>query len=289
MPRLWSAAALTVLSALTALPVTEAIAQDHDHDHDYRFVVGGRPRIGVMIDARADADSDKIGARIKEVTPAGPADKAGLKAGDIITSFNGTALGGIKSDDEDESGPGQKLIDLAQKLDVGDTVTVQYRRGTETRTARIIAEDVKMSMRMWMPHMQDLPRMRMPDFDGDDGDFRVFINDRFSDLDLVDLNPDLGEYFGSKTGVLVVKASSDSTIPLKAGDVILKIDGREPKSVSQAERILRSYDSGETAKLEVMRKQKRITVSWAVPERKAREWDWHGPGGRPARVHIERS
>jgi len=76
---------------------------------------------------------------------------------------------------------------------------------------------------------------------------------------------------------------------LKAGDVILKIDGREPKSVSQADRILRSYDSGETAKLEVMRKQKRITVSWAVPERKAREWDWHGPGGRPARVHIERS
>jgi S1-C subfamily serine protease len=289
MPRLWSAAALTVLSALTALPGGDALAQDHDHDHDYRFVVGGRPRIGVMIDARADADSDKIGARIKEVTPAGPADKAGLKAGDIITSFNGTALGGIKSDDEDESGPGQKLIDLAQKLDVGDTVTVQYRRGTETRTARIIAEDVKMSMRMWMPHMQDLPRMKMPDFDGDDGDFRVFINDRFSDLDLVDLNPDLGEYFGSKTGVLVVKASSDSTIPLKAGDVILKIDGREPKSVSQADRILRSYDSGETAKLEVMRKQKRITVSWAVPERKAREWDWHGPGGRPARVHIERS
>jgi S1-C subfamily serine protease len=289
MPRLWSAAALTVLSALTALPGSDALAQDHDHDHDYRFVVGGRPRIGVMIDARADADSDKIGARIKEVTPAGPADKAGLKAGDIITSFNGTALGGIKSDDEDESGPGQKLIDLAQKLDVGDTVTVQYRRGTETRTARIIAEDVKMSMRMWMPHMQDLPRMKMPDFDGGDGDFRVFINDRFSDLDLVDLNPDLGEYFGSKTGVLVVKAPSDSTIPLKAGDVILKIDGREPKSVSQAERILRSYDSGETAKLEVMRKQKRITVSWAVPERKAREWDWHGPEGRPARVHIERS
>jgi S1-C subfamily serine protease len=122
MPRLWSAAALTVLSALTALPVSDALAQA-DHDHDYRFVVGGRPRIGVMIDARADSATDKIGARIKEVTPDGPADKAGLKAGDIVTSFNGTALGGVKSDDEDESGPGQKLIDLAQKLDVGDTVT----------------------------------------------------------------------------------------------------------------------------------------------------------------------
>jgi S1-C subfamily serine protease len=71
--------------------------------------------------------------------------------------------------------------------------------------------------------------------------------------------------------------------------VILKIDGREPKSVSQADRILRSYDTGETAKLEVMRKQKRITVSWAVPERKPMEWHWRSPEGRPARVHIERS
>jgi len=287
MPRLWSAAALTVLSTLTALPLSDALAQDHDQD--YRFVVGGRPRIGVMIDARADSATDKIGARIKEVTADGPADKAGLKAGDIVTSFNGTALGGVKSDDEDESGPGQKLIDLARKVDVGDTVTVQYRRGTETRTARIIAEDVKVSSRMWMmPDMRDFPRMKMPDW-SDDGDFRVFINGGLADLDLVDLNPDLGEYFGTKTGVLVVKTPSDSTLPLKAGDVILKIDGREPKSVSQAERILRSYDTGETAKLEVMRKQKRITVSWAVPELKTREWHWHGPEGRPARVHIERS
>src|SRR5262249_45320436 len=215
------------------------------HDHEFRFAMGGRPRIGVMIDARADSSSDKIGARIKDVTPDGPADKADLKAGDIVTSFNGTALGGVKSDDADESGPGQKLIELARKLDAGDTVTVQYRRGSETRTARIIAEDMKMSSRMWMPDMRDFPRMKMPDWD-EDGDFHVFMNSALPDLDLVDLNPDLGEYFGTKTGVLVVKTPSDSTLPLKAGDVILKIDGREPKSVSQAERILRSYDSGET-------------------------------------------
>ena len=283
MPRLWSAAALTVLSTLTALPLSA-----QDHDHGFMFAMGGRPRIGVMIDARADSSSDKIGARIKDVTPDGPADKAGLKAGDIVTSFNGTALGGAKSDDEDESGPGQKLIELARKLDAGDTVTVQYRRGTETRTARIIAEDMKMSSRMWMPDMHDFPRMRMPDW-SDDGDLHVFMNSGLPDLDLVDLNPDLGEYFGTKTGVLVVRTPSDSTLPLKAGDVILKIDGREPKSVSQAERILRSYDSGETAKLEVMRKQKRVTVSWAVPERKTSEWHWRSPEGRPARVHIERS
>ena len=94
------------------------------------------------------------------------------------------------------------MIDLAQKLDVGDTVTVQYRRGTETRTARIIEEDVKMSMRMWMPHMQDLPRMKMPDFDGDDG-FSASSSTTVS-FDYRGPQPDLGDA-RIKTGVLVIK------------------------------------------------------------------------------------
>src|ERR1051325_5334356 len=34
----------------------------------------------------------------------------------------------------------------------------------------------------------------------------------------------------------------------------------------QAMRILRSYDPGETVSLDVLRKQKHITVSWKVPE-----------------------
>ena len=244
-----------------------------------------------MVDATADSAKDKIGARIREVTPQGPADRAGLKSGDIITKFNGTSLGGIPADDKDESGPGQKLIELARKLDVGDTVVVAYRRGSETRTARIIAEDVHMSGMMKMPggmySMPDLPRMR--GFGSPDGDFRMFMHDGIPDLDLVDLNPDLGDYFGTRTGVLVVSAPSDSTIPLKAGDVILKIDGREPKDVSQASRILRSYDAGETARLDVMRKQKRLILNWTVTESRDHEWHWKMPDDGTPRVHIERS
>ena len=80
------------------------------------------------------------------------------------------------------------------------------------------------------------------------------------------LNPDLGEYFGAREGVLVVRASEDSTLPLKGGDVILAIGGRKPTSPMHAMRILRSYDTGETVSLEVLRKQKRVTLSWKVPE-----------------------
>jgi C-terminal processing protease CtpA/Prc len=141
----------------------------------------------------------------------------------------------------------------------------------------------KMSMRMFGPGMPGMEH----GFDGPEGGFRMLMRDGGGfGLELADLNTDLGEYFGTKDGVLVLSTPSDSTMPLKAGDVILKIDGREPKSVSQAERILHSYDSGETAKLDIMRKQKRMTVSWTVPQH---DWRWKTPSGSGERAKIERT
>src|SRR5713226_5163002 len=52
---------------------------------------GSHGRIGVLVNTVADS-SDRYGARTEGVTPGGPAEKAGLKAGDIITKFNGTSL-----------------------------------------------------------------------------------------------------------------------------------------------------------------------------------------------------
>src|SRR3989441_13101195 len=103
---------------------------------------GNRGRIGVVVNTASNADSDKIGARIDGVTPGGPAAKGGLKAGDIITKFNGTSLAGVRAEDEDESGPGMKLVQLAHDLDPGDTVRVEYRRGGDTKKATLVAEEV---------------------------------------------------------------------------------------------------------------------------------------------------
>ena len=75
-----------------------------------------RGRIGVIVDMRADATKDKVGARIEAITPDGPADKAGLKVGDIITRFNNTSLAGASAEDEEDSGPGMKLIELARTM-----------------------------------------------------------------------------------------------------------------------------------------------------------------------------
>jgi C-terminal processing protease CtpA/Prc len=268
MIRTWTVAALAALIVWPAV----AGGQEPRRPPSPRGMLafsGNRGRIGVLVKTDADPQNDKIGARIEAVTPGGPAEKVGLKAGDIVTRFQGTALGGAAADDDDESGPGMKLIELARALDPGDTVQVEYRRGADTRRATIVADEVEWQgiTSFETPDFQF--KTPMPDFDFGPGDhFEWMIGRPWGGIELVSLNPDLGEYFGAREGVLVVRAAEDSSLPLKGGDVILAIGGRKPTSPSHAMRILRSYDVGETVTIDVQRKQRRSTLTWKVPEQK---------------------
>jgi len=234
-----------------------------------------RGRIGVIVDTKANAAGDKVGARIDGITPGGPAEKAGLKVGDVITRFNSTALAGAESEDDQNSGPGMKLIELAHAVDPGDTVQVEYRRGTDARKVTIVAEDLGGSA--WTGPMEGpemgafenmMPKMQM----GPGNDFEFAFGSPWGGIELVELNSDLGEYFGTREGVLVVRAPEDSTLALKGGDVIVSIGGRKPTSHVQAMRIIRSYDPGESVTLDVLRKQRHINVTWKVPERESRKF-----------------
>jgi putative serine protease PepD len=73
------------------------------------------------------------GARLRSVDPAGPAAAAGLKAGDVVTKFEGHVL-------ED----GTDLIALVRKYPPGAVVPLEYRRGAQTRTTSVtLAADAK--------------------------------------------------------------------------------------------------------------------------------------------------
>jgi len=288
---------LLAAAALAALPLALVAQQPAPRPRPrpgraFAYTIGeNRGRIGVIVRTDASAETDKIGAKVEGVTPGGPADKAGLKVGDVITKFNGTSLAGTPADDDEESGPGKALIAIAHKLEPGDTVQVEFRRGAESKKATLVAEELGSRFRIEMaePGMMVMPPMpAMPDMSDMHFDF---FESPWGDLRLVGLNSDLGEYFGTKEGVLVVKAPADSTLPLRGGDVILAIGGRKPSSPEHAMRILRSYDKGETVSIEIMRKQKRLTVAWKVPPREDRSFRRH-PGreeheeqsGMPGRV-----
>ena len=80
------------------------------------------PIIGVSVDVRFTGP----GAQIKSVTPGGPADKAGLKAGDIIVSINGRAVA-----------DSTELVVAIRSYAPGDTVTVAVKDGSGTRDVRV--------------------------------------------------------------------------------------------------------------------------------------------------------
>ena len=243
-----------------------------------------RARLGAWVRTAADEETDRIGAYLESVDPGSAAEEAGLEAGDIIVSFEGEQLTGrYPPASADESEPAIKMIDLLKDHDPGDEVTVEYRRGDRTQSTVVTLDggDGLIGSRLFIGDPDDFTarwQREGPDRRGDirvelrgprsDGVFAVLslMGDVWSDIELVGLNEDLGRYFGTDEGLLVIAAPSDESVGLRSGDVILNIDGRVARSPSRALRILRSYESGETVNLEIMRDRSRTTVSVEIPD-----------------------
>lgn len=89
-----------------------------------------RAALGVSVETVAGANGQPAGVGIVEVTPGGPADKAGLRAGDVITAINGTATPDTETLSVVLAGmrPGQQASVKITKSD-GSTDTVKVTLG----------------------------------------------------------------------------------------------------------------------------------------------------------------
>jgi len=85
------------------------------------------PVIGVSIDMNYSGGGALIAKTSSAILAGGPAAKAGLRAGDLITEIDG-----IKINTPEE------LIVQIRTNDVGDEVSITYIRGNQSRTAKLI-------------------------------------------------------------------------------------------------------------------------------------------------------
>lgn len=277
-----------IAAAAVTVPATAQQPQPRERERTFTYSFGPgegeiamsrRGRLGVTVDMRPDAARDTVGALIAGVTPGGAAERAGIRAGDIVTRFNGTRLAGAAAANEhdsgEESGPAFRLIRFASRLEPGDTVRLEVRRDGRPQTFTFQAEesDMDIVVRRMAPLMREgLEAIPLPD----QVRHRVMVSmgaGVLDDLELVKNNAGLGRRLGTSEGVVVVSIGADSAaLNVRSGDVILAIGGRRPTSPAHAMRILSTYEPGEALQFEIYRDGRRSTVSGAMPQRREGEW-----------------
>jgi C-terminal processing protease CtpA/Prc len=230
--------------------------------------LGARAELGIAIE---DGDD---GVRVTAVTPGGPAAAAGIAVGDVIAAIDSTTL-------TDERAGSRQLIEHMQHVNPGQNVVLQTRRGGDARTVSVMAREAENDFVFWRGPAGERFVIQGPGgpvaggiavgpdagpaWVGPGMRFNAFLGGRWNDLELVGLTPELGTYFGTAEGLLVVRSPDDAAVGLKDGDVILEIGGRAPTSPEHAMRILMSFEPGETLTFSIMRAQRRQTVEYVIP------------------------
>ena len=200
----------------------------------------------------------KYGVIINKVVADSPADEAGLEEDDIIVEINGR-----KVRDSDD------LVKLIQRNNPGDKISVALV--TEDKKEKTIditlGERKSGSYRIWTSDDDD-------DFDLDDHQFYFFSDDSkypYIGVSLTELSGQLGEYFGLKDdeGVLINEVEEESPAEkagLKAGDVIVEVDGDAVEDTRDVQKIIRGMEVGDIAKVTVLRDRSRKTFDVEVAE-----------------------
>jgi S1-C subfamily serine protease len=221
----------------------------------------GRAGIGIVVQAEPDPETDPIGAAIVAITPGGAAEQAGLKTGDVITIINGERL--VVEEGRPRRRvrrPAARLIERARRLKPGDEVNLEFVREGETHVVTVEAQP--------LPHAH--VRVAPFSFTARDGESlitipqlkelsRIWVD--LSHMQMVELDSDLGEYFGVDEGVLVVQAPKESALKVRSGDVLLRVGEFRPKTPQQAVRVLRAIGPDKSVAILVLRKGDRIMLT----------------------------
>ena len=87
---------------------------------------GTYPVVGVSVDMQYAGDGAKIADTSNAILPGGPASKAGLRAGDLIVTFDGRTI----------TTPEELIVAIRSK-NVGDKVVIEYKRAGKSYTTSL--------------------------------------------------------------------------------------------------------------------------------------------------------
>ena len=174
------------------------------------------------------------GVVIMSVEPGSPAEKAGLKGGDVITSVNGTP---VKS--------GNDLVNPIAQAPIGSKVKLNYVRDGQTKETTAMVEDRTRVFPNSAGRMNDQPGDASP------AEFGLRVDN---------LTPERANRIGmeGQKGVLVTDvepASFADDLNFSRGDVIAEVNRHPVSSVAEYKAAISKLKPGQNVVFKVLRRQ----------------------------------
>jgi S1-C subfamily serine protease len=210
--------------------------------------------IGDLTEEQKERHDLEGGAYVEEVTEGTPAEKAGLKEGDIITAFDGKPVA-----------DGDDLYQKIRRGEPGKEVPVEILRRGERRSLNVkLAERPEGPSGIW-GGAPDRERMRVFRFDAKSG---------FLGVSTERLSRRAKDSLKLEGGARVAAVSSDSPAEkagLKEGDIIIAVDGEKISGPEDLSEIIGEKESGAEVKIEYWRKGSRRTAQAELAGRSGME------------------
>lgn len=232
---------------------------------------GPGSHLGVTARDLEPAEAERLnvegGVFLERVSPDSPAEKAGLKASDVVVEFDGERVRSLRQF--------TRLVRETPPERTVKTSVLRDGRRTELSVRPVAgAPDLAFDNGRLRDRLDNLGARIWP------FDFEFEIRDATArarlGVNVQDITPDLAEYFGAKDGVLVASVTADSPAAragIRAGDVITAVNGRSVGSISDLVHELRHVTGAGDVTLGIVRDRKESTLTAKIdvqPERRAR-------------------
>ena len=267
-----------------------------DHVRQLAVLAGRGAQLGVSVrDLDAEQAKGQSGAVVEDVRAGSAAEKAGIKKGDVIAEFDGERVRGVRhltrlvTETPDGRTVKAAVLREGTRVDLSVTPDSGTLAGTD-RNFELLVPPMRFERKL--PHdggdmTWAVPRM--PDgawaFKGRPGELFGFKSEKGRlGVRVQELDGQLGEYFGTSSGVLVNSVDGDSPAAkagLKAGDVITAVNGKavaEPTDLIEA---VQAVEDGATLTIDYTRDKKAQSTKAALPPQEPVELPRKRQSARP--------
>ncbi len=234
----------------------KVVAQLKEYGYARRGYIGVVIQSVDKVTAEAMGLAEPKGALVAEVTPGGPADKAGIKPGDVIVAFNGKEV-----EDNDD------LVRLVSDAGIGVTVSVDVLRNGRRMTLALKTGERPKNLVLG----ESEPESAAPSPEAPKSVARTL------GLRLSNLTPAMRARFDipdSVKGVIVTRVSQRAAMrDLRPGDIITEVSGTRVSSVTDVANAVAALEQAgrKAVLLRILRGDQALFRSIPLPEKKEKK------------------